>query len=109
MPTSRDQLPPNKLILDESADFPRGGGQGENLERKKRKRNKKKKEGYRDSRPDRLCWTVTGDLRGSELKQNREKKKKRKRAWSTGDKKLAAPTYPTDENLFIIKQRKRRR
>lgn len=106
VPTSRDQLTPNKLILDESADFPRGGGKAGNLEKKKKKRNKKMKEGYRDSR---LCWTVSGELQGAELKQNGEKKKKRNRARRTGDKKTAPPMYPTDENLFIIKQRKRSR
>lgn len=106
VPTSRDQLPPSKLILDESADFPRGGGKGQNLERKKKKQ---KKEGHRDNRPGHLCWTVTGEMQGSDSKHNAEKKKKRNRGRRTGDKKLATPMYPTDENLFIIKQKKRSR
>ncbi|XP_040002905.1 zinc finger CCHC domain-containing protein 7 [Xiphias gladius] len=117
VPTSRDPLPPTKLILDEADDFPRGGGKGDNMEKKKMKRKRMKKtkevapEGHRNSRPDHLFWTVTGAMQGSESKQeNREKRKKRRnRVRRIADKKSAAPMYPTDENLFIIKQRKRNR
>ncbi|XP_056228615.1 zinc finger CCHC domain-containing protein 7 [Seriola aureovittata] len=117
VPTSRGPLPPSKLILDEADDFPRGGGKGEKLE-KKRKKNRMKKtmelppEGHRGSRSHRPCWTVTGGMQGSESRQeNGEKKtrKRRNRDRRTADKKLSAPMYPTDENLFIIKQRKRNR
>lgn len=116
VPTSRDQLPPAKLILDEADDFPRGGGTGENTEKKnKRRRMKKSKqvppEGHGDSRPDRLCWTVTGETQGSGSKKKDGKnwRKRRFAARKSAGKKLAAPMYPTDENLFIIKQRKRNR
>lgn len=114
VPTSRD--PPAKLILDEADDFPRGGRKGENLKMKKKKKKKTKQapsvppQGHRDSRPDRL-WTGTGEMQGSESKQEKGKKKRMRRSLSrrTADKKLAAQMYPTDENLFIIKQRKRSR
>ncbi|XP_071360787.1 zinc finger CCHC domain-containing protein 7 [Trachinotus anak] len=115
VPTSRDPLPPTKLILDEAADFPRGRGKGEMIEKKKKQRKRMKKtkelapEGNRDSRPHRLFWTAR---QGSESKQENGEKRKRKRRnrdWRTADKKLSAPMYPSDENLFIIKQRKRHR
>uniref|UniRef100_A0A3B4VJI6 Zinc finger CCHC domain-containing protein 7 n=1 Tax=Seriola dumerili TaxID=41447 RepID=A0A3B4VJI6_SERDU len=99
VPTSRGPLPTPKLIFDEADDFPRGGGKGEKLE-KKRKKNRMKKtmelppEGHRGSRSHRPCWTT---------------RKRRNRDRRTADKKLSAPMYPTDENLFIIKQRKRNR
>ncbi|KAF3687634.1 Zinc finger CCHC domain-containing protein 7 TRAMP-like complex RNA-binding factor ZCCHC7 [Channa argus] len=114
VPTSRETLPRSKLILDEADDFPRGGGKGENFKKKNNKRNKITKEelpkGHRDSKQDHVCWTVTGEMQGSESKQNEgKKKKKRNRARKTGDKKLADSVYPADENLFIIKQRKRSR
>lgn len=113
VPTSRD--PPTKLIFDEADDFPRGGGKGESIEKKKqRKRMRKNKEvpsvppgGH--SRPDRLCWTVTGEMQGSKQEKGEKKRKRRNRAQRIADKKLEAQMYPTDENLFIIKQRKRNR
>ncbi|GLD69482.1 zinc finger CCHC domain-containing protein 7 [Lates japonicus] len=110
VPTSRDQLPPAKLILDEAADFPRGGGKGANIEEKKKKKRKRWKRTKR-APPDRLYWTVTGEMQESEPKpENRVKKRKRRyRSRRTADKKLTAQMYPTDENLFIIKQRKRSR
>ncbi|XP_035515895.1 zinc finger CCHC domain-containing protein 7 [Morone saxatilis] len=116
VPKSRD--PPAKLILDEADDFPRGRGKGENTEmmKKKKKRMRKGKqvssvtpEGHRDGRPGRLRWTVTGEMQGSESKAEKGKKKKKNRPRRSTDKKLAEQMYPTDENLFIIKQRKRKR
>lgn len=116
VPTSRDQVSTGKLILDEADDFPRGGGRGEEIEKKKKiKRMQKSKkvplEGHRDSRPDGLCWTVTGKMQGSKSKnQERENRKKKKdAARMIANKKHAEQMYPTDENLFIIKQRKRKR
>lgn len=116
VPTSKN--PPSKLILDEADDFPRGGGKGKNMEMKskKRKRTKKTKpvpsvppEGHRDSRPNPLCWTVTGEMQGSVSKPEKGKRKRRNQAQRIANKKGEAQMYPTDENLFIIKQRKRRR
>lgn len=118
VPISRDSLPPTKLILDEADDFPRGGGKREKEEEKKKKKRKMMKkttgvtpEGHRGSGPQRLCWTVSGATQGSGSKQeNGEKKakKKRNRDRRNSDKKNSAPMYPTDENLFIIKQRRKR-
>uniref|UniRef100_A0A3Q3KTM9 Zinc finger CCHC domain-containing protein 7 n=1 Tax=Mastacembelus armatus TaxID=205130 RepID=A0A3Q3KTM9_9TELE len=112
VPTSRNPLPPAKLILDEADDFPRGGGKGESMEKsKKKKKIKKAKEvppkGFRDSRPDHLCWTVTGEMQGSESSGRKKKKKKERN--QQNNKNIATPMYPTDENLFIIKQRKHKR
>uniref|UniRef100_UPI0037E946A1 zinc finger CCHC domain-containing protein 7 n=1 Tax=Semicossyphus pulcher TaxID=241346 RepID=UPI0037E946A1 len=114
VPTSRD--PPPKLILDEADDFPRGGGKGESMEmKKKRNRMKKTKQvpsgpqrGHRDSRPDRLCWTVTGDMKGSRQEKGEKKRRWRSRGRGDTNKKLDDQMYPTDENLFVIKQKRKR-
>ncbi|XP_031141665.1 zinc finger CCHC domain-containing protein 7 [Sander lucioperca] len=114
VPTAKDSHPPTKLILDEADDFPRGGGKGEDIVKKRNRLKKTKQvplaqpEGHRKSRPDRLCWTVTGEMQGSASKQEKGKRKKRNRARKSADKKGAAQMYPTDENLFIIKQKKKR-
>ncbi|XP_028999120.1 zinc finger CCHC domain-containing protein 7 [Betta splendens] len=100
VPTSRDKIPPNKIIFDESADFPRGGDKRQDL--RKKMKNKK------NSRAERLCWSVTGEMQGSQSKQNGQKKKKGAQVQRTAKKKCGGPMYPTDENLFIIKQRRRR-
>lgn len=110
VPSSRDT--PGKLILDEADDFPRGGGKGENIVRKKtRKRAKKPKEvpsappaGHGYSRPNRLCWTGEMPRSKSEPMKRRRRKKKGQKS-STDNKKLNSQMYPADENLFIIKQR----
>nr|XP_046269313.1 zinc finger CCHC domain-containing protein 7 [Scatophagus argus] len=103
--------PPTKLILDEADDFPRGRGRGENIEMKKKGKMKQlppaPSMGHRDRRPDRLCWT--GETQGSVSNPKKGKRKRRSRAGKMADKKLDAQMYPTDENLFIIKQRKRNR
>ncbi len=107
VPTSKD--PPAKLILDEADDFPRGGGEGKNTEMKNKKRKKTKQgpsvpPGRRDGRPDRLFWTVAGEMQGS--KSEKKKKKRKNPNRKVADKKHDVQMYPTDENLFIIKQRK---
>ncbi|XP_075318461.1 uncharacterized protein LOC142378116 [Odontesthes bonariensis] len=115
VPTSRAPLPPAKLVLDEADDFPRGGMPEENTKKKKKKRNKMKHvplslpDGQRDRRPENLCRTGTGTGRrqGSASKHQRVEKKRNRR--NRADKNLGAQMYPADENLFIIKQRKRRR
>ncbi|XP_072318562.1 zinc finger CCHC domain-containing protein 7 [Eucyclogobius newberryi] len=102
VPQSRDALPKAKVVLDEADDFPRGGGEGEEMERKK-KGKKMKKNGQA------LCWTEArkrGFLSEPAKKiYNQKKKKKEKNA----NKNMSEKMYPTDENLFIIKQRKRKR
>lgn len=109
VPTSRDPLPPTKLIVDEAEDFPRGGGKAENKEKKRNKKKKMKQapsappEGHRESR------TVTGEMQGSASKQKKGNKNWRNKARKNADKKHSEQMYPTDENLFIIKQRKRSR
>lgn len=115
VPTSKDPLPKTKLILDEADDFPRGGGKGDNMVKKKNRMKKRKRdsltlpEGQRESRPDRLCWTVTGEKQASMSKKEKGKRKRGNRVQGNADKKLPSQMYPTDENLFIIKQRKRKR
>ncbi|XP_033828152.1 zinc finger CCHC domain-containing protein 7 [Periophthalmus magnuspinnatus] len=95
VPQSRDSVP--KVVLDEADDFPRGGGQGEEMERRK-KSKKMKKNGQS------LCWTNTSK-QAKDKSGNPSKKKKNKKA----SKKTSDKMYPTDENLFIIKQRKHKR
>lgn len=105
VPSSRDT--PGKLILDEADDFPRGGGTGENIVRKKRrKRAKKPKEVLSvppASRPNHLCWTR--EMPRSKSEPVKRRRKKRGQKSSTDNKKLNSQMYPVDENLFIIKQR----
>ncbi|XP_060921173.1 zinc finger CCHC domain-containing protein 7 isoform X2 [Labrus mixtus] len=107
VPTSRER--PAKLTLDEADDFPRGGAT---------KKQRKKKEthapsgppgGHGDGRADRLSWTVRGEVQGSRQQKGEKKKRKRKQE-GKGDsnKNHDAHMYPTDENLFIIKQKKRK-
>ncbi|XP_076585777.1 zinc finger CCHC domain-containing protein 7 [Chaetodon auriga] len=114
VPTSRD--PPPKLILDEADDFPRGGVKGENMETTKKRRKRKTKqvpsvppERHRYSRPDHRCWTVSGEMQESQTKLEKAKRKKKNRGQRIANKYRDAQMYPMDENLFIIKQRKRRR
>uniref|UniRef100_A0A1A7XGQ8 Zinc finger CCHC domain-containing protein 7 n=1 Tax=Iconisemion striatum TaxID=60296 RepID=A0A1A7XGQ8_9TELE len=100
VPTSSDALPSGKLASDEAEDFPRGGG----LQQKdKHKRNKKKHDSL---------FQIKGqnDHRQASKDQKGKKKKNRKtHAQMTANKKSDAQNYPEDDNLFIIKQRKRRR
>ncbi|XP_069553561.1 zinc finger CCHC domain-containing protein 7 isoform X1 [Brachyistius frenatus] len=110
VPTSRD--PPPRLILDEDDDFPRGGGTGESMAKKKRrKKNKMKHVPFAPPEGPGRLWTVRGKKQGPESQQEKgEKKRKRKyQAHRKSDKKLSAQMYPTDENLFVIKQRKHKR
>lgn len=100
VPQSRDPLPKTKVVLDDADDFPRGGGQGEEAERKKK--NKKIKKNGRS-----LCWTETGQ-QGVASEHSRKEKRKDKAKWNA-NKKIKTQMYPTDENLFIIKQKKRKR
>ncbi|XP_035001751.1 zinc finger CCHC domain-containing protein 7 isoform X1 [Hippoglossus stenolepis] len=118
VPTSRDPLPSSKLIFDEADDFPRGGGQGGNTEKKSRRKKMKKtndvpNKGHRDSRPDRLCWTVTGVMKGSgskkEVRESSRKRRNRARSFAHKQKGDDSSMYPTDENLFIIKQKRKRK
>jgi len=96
VPASKDRRPVAKLIVDEAEDFPRGGGKVKDAEKKrKRKRLRKKKQA-----PSAPPEAATGP-QGSLSKQPRVKRKRKSRA-----QKNDAQMYPTDENLFIIKQRK---
>ncbi|XP_029361141.1 zinc finger CCHC domain-containing protein 7 isoform X2 [Echeneis naucrates] len=113
VPTLRDPLPPAKLIFDEADDFPRGGGHGEKKDKKQRKGRKAglPSKGQRHSRSH-TPWT--GARQGSEVMQENGEKRKKRTKRRARDRKMAekersAPMYPTDENLFIIKQRRRKR
>lgn len=95
VPTSRDT--PARLILDEAEDFPRGGAKGGSAGKKKQWK-KKNKQG------------CVGGMQGSvQEKGEKKRKKKKNRVQRIADKKAETQMYPTDENLFIIKQRKRSR
>ncbi|XP_029295002.1 zinc finger CCHC domain-containing protein 7 [Cottoperca gobio] len=109
VPTSRDRPPPTKLILNEADDFPRGGGKGVAKEKKRMMKRKHVPEKLPKGQKDRPRWSKTGEMQGSASKQEKGKKNRRNRAQRNADKNGAAQMYPTDENLFIIKQRKRHR
>ncbi|KAM9770811.1 zinc finger CCHC domain-containing protein 7 isoform 2-T2 [Menidia menidia] len=114
VPTSRGPLPKAKLVLDESDDLPRGGGPEENAERRKGKgRNRKKMKGPPLSMPDRQRDTRPEQLFRTGKKPRptpKQPKVEKKRKWKNrADKQLGEQMYPDDEDLFTIKQRKRRR
>lgn len=113
VPTSRDPLPAAKPIWNEVKDFPRGGATGENR-KMWRKKNKMKDVpsaqpgGHTEKRKGQLAGSAGGKMLGSKSKQEKRAKKKN-RAPGTVDKKTGAGMYPADDNLFLIKQRKRKR
>ncbi|XP_020786227.2 zinc finger CCHC domain-containing protein 7 [Boleophthalmus pectinirostris] len=95
VPQSRGSV--EKIVLDEADEFPRGGGQGEEMERRK-KSKKFKKNGQS------LCWTgASKQAKNNNVNPSKRKKKK------NANKNMSDKMYPTDENLFIIKQRKHKR
>nr|XP_061792493.1 zinc finger CCHC domain-containing protein 7 [Nerophis lumbriciformis] len=97
-PVPKEKPAPPKLIVDEMLDFPRGGAIGEKTEKKKKKSKKNNKSSAVGLNGGGLLRTAAGKSK----KDNRAKK-------SHLHKKKAAQMYPTDENLFCIKQRKRKR
>uniref|UniRef100_A0A3Q2ZPJ2 Zinc finger CCHC domain-containing protein 7 n=1 Tax=Kryptolebias marmoratus TaxID=37003 RepID=A0A3Q2ZPJ2_KRYMA len=112
VPTSRDPLPSSKLALGEDEDLPRGGGMQPN-KKKKKKVNKTTQvslfqpQGHKGSNSNHLCRTVGGGMQ--RLASNNKKGEKRKNWKNYNNKKVGAQLYPEDDDLFIIKQRKRRR
>lgn len=114
-PPSRDT--PSKVIFDDADDFPRGGGKGEASEIKKKKKKKRPRkpkqvssvppEGHTDRRPDYPSWT--GEMQRMESKPEKRRRQRRPQTMRTDGKKANRQMYPTDENLFIIKQRRRHR
>ncbi|XP_063740335.1 zinc finger CCHC domain-containing protein 7 [Eleginops maclovinus] len=108
VPTSKSRLPPKKIILNETDDFPRGGGKREDAE-KKRKRLGKRTNVPEKPHKGRPHWVKPEEMQGSASKKEKGKRSKRGRARKNANKKDASQMYPTDENLFSIKQRKRHR
>ena len=104
-------------MVDEAQDFPRGGDQ----KKKNKKKKKKKKEGMvpedppvffdttpSSSRPPRPGLHPPERLFGKGKTSAVKNKKIRARGRDRKAANMAAnEMYPTDENLFIIKQRKR--
>lgn len=105
-PVPTSSKPPPRLKFDEAEDFPRGGGKAAVIKKKNKwKKKKTPGKGGGDGKPDGLFGT-------GEMQRSKPEKKRRKRvnpASRTANKNLNTPMYPTDENLFIIKQRKRKR
>ncbi|KAI4787115.1 hypothetical protein KUCAC02_036676, partial [Chaenocephalus aceratus] len=104
VPTSIKPLPPKKIILNETDDFPRGGGKRRDTEKKGKKLGKKNHVPEKQPRYQ-PHWLKTEEMQGSASKQEKGKRNKRNRYRKNSD----ASQYPTDENLFTIKQRKRHR
>lgn len=113
MPTSR--WVQGKLLFDEADDFPRGGTKGETVEMKKKKKRKKTKtpnavpSARSDGHKRQDCPSSLDGMPNSESKLERKKKKKRSQKLRIAEKRLDSKMYPTDENLFIIKQRRGKR
>ncbi|XP_015231665.1 PREDICTED: zinc finger CCHC domain-containing protein 7 [Cyprinodon variegatus] len=117
LPATRDPLPLSKLVVDEASDFPRGGGpQGDKEGKMKKKSKFRKKQGnlfmseeQKDWKPGHVYRTEEERSRGPKPKnQMGEKKKQRKFPNKTPKKQAGKPMYEED-NLFLIKQRKRSR
>lgn len=105
---------PVKLLLDEGGDLPRGRFKGETGEMKKRKKMKMKKPNRVASAPsdgrtkrDSPGWRDRTP--NPDSKQEKKKQKKKLQKMKIAEKRLQSPMYPTDENLFTIKQRRGRR
>lgn len=99
VPTSRKRG--GKIVLDEADDFPRGGSKGQDKKRFK-KSKPFPKEQSQSKRPSWLGETTAAP-------RPDKRKKKRGRESRLAGKKNDVHMYPTDENLFIIKQRRRTR
>ncbi|KAM4604112.1 zinc finger CCHC domain-containing protein 7 [Polymixia lowei] len=112
VPVTRAPIPPakpKKPVVNEDDDFPRGGGgQGQTKKKKKRKNKNAPAEAHgapvnpKPHTPDRQSGT------GPAVEAKRKKARNRGR-YRKAANRAAAEMYPTDENLFIIKQRKRKR
>lgn len=105
---------PAKLLLDEGGDLPRGGLKGETGEMKKRKKMKTKKPNrvalaLSDGRTKRDSPGWRDRAQNPDSKQEKKKQKKKWQKMKIAEKRLQSPMYPTDENLFMIKQRRGRR
>uniref|UniRef100_A0A1A8J8L3 Zinc finger CCHC domain-containing protein 7 n=1 Tax=Nothobranchius kuhntae TaxID=321403 RepID=A0A1A8J8L3_NOTKU len=113
VPTSRDALPSRKLALDEAEDFPRGGGSQQKGKHTKNKRNKRKQvslfqlKAQNDSGSDPDRERTLG--LASKNQKGKKKKNGKLHAQKTANKKSGAQYYPEDDDLFIIKQCKKRR
>ncbi|XP_008410676.1 zinc finger CCHC domain-containing protein 7 isoform X1 [Poecilia reticulata] len=113
VPTTRDPVPLSKLVIDEADDFPRGGGPQGNQEEKMRK----KKKGCRTKQVNssiadhvfRTGGEQSQDSKSSKKNQTGEKKRQKGRSNKTAKKQLHGATYSEEDNLFLIKQRKRSR
>jgi len=103
--------PPPKHVFFEDEDFPRGGGRDETVagktNRKRKKTNKSESSDPRTSPFKRESYTPE-QLFGRSGAGGKEKGRK---AWKKKKKsaKGSADSYPRDENLFTIKQRKRKK
>ncbi|KAM4750393.1 zinc finger CCHC domain-containing protein 7 [Anableps anableps] len=111
VPTTRDPLSRSKLVVDEADDFPRGGGPQENkTEKMKMKKKRCRTKQVYSSMPGDV-WR-TGGERSEDPKskiQTREKKRQKRRSHKSAKKQLGGPMYSEEDNLFLIKQRKRSR
>ncbi|XP_077574507.1 zinc finger CCHC domain-containing protein 7 isoform X2 [Stigmatopora nigra] len=105
-PVPKEKPASHKLMADETLDFLRGrGGIVKKPEEKKKKKKKEKIKNRMNNKSSKAGLNDGGLLRpaaGKSKKDNREKKRHL-------HKKKAAQMYPTDENLFNIKQRKTKR
>lgn len=103
VPTSRETG--GKIVFDEANDFPRGGSKGENRKRFK----KSKRVSEEQSRPTRPAWLGETTTAPPPPPRPDKRKKQRGRESRPARKKTSVQMYPTDENLFMIKQRRRSR
>ncbi|XP_077381430.1 zinc finger CCHC domain-containing protein 7 [Festucalex cinctus] len=95
----KERPAPRVLIADEAMDFPRGRGGREKPEKKKKKNSKSKNNNQASSGYD-ILFRIPPSM---------SKKDKHEKKRNNLNKQKATQTYPTDENLFNIKQRKHKR
>lgn len=109
VPTSRGPLPSSELAFDGEEDFPRGWGKQpeEKQNKKKKKMNKARQallfqsDGHQDSKSNHLF--------NMQKLASKNRKGEKKKNWKNYTKKVDARVYYEEDNLFIIKQRRRKR
>ncbi|XP_043970947.1 zinc finger CCHC domain-containing protein 7 [Gambusia affinis] len=112
VPTTRDTVPLSKLVVDEADDFPRGGQPQGNKEEKMRKKKGCRTKQVNSSIADHVFRTGgerSQDSKSSKKNQTGQKKRQKGRSNKTAKKQLRGATYSEEDNLFLIKQRKRSR
>lgn len=106
VPTSKGPLPSSERALDGEEHLPRGWGKQPGKKQNKKKKNKTgqallfQPDGHQDSKSNHLFKM--------QKQASKNQKGARKKNWKNFTSKVDAQLYPEEDNLFIIKQRRRK-